>query len=54
MLSPEERHLLIGIMLVLLLGAMVKSYRTHVREINIPKEELTTLDARPTESDGPE
>ena len=54
MLSPEERHLIIGIMLLLLLGAAVKSCRSHVRVQDIPKEELPSLDASPLPSDGPE
>lgn len=45
MLSPEERKLLTGILLVLLLGAVVKACRGRVNVEDIPVEELPTLDS---------
>ena len=44
MLSPEERKLLTGILLVLMLGAVVKTCRSRVEVRPIPKEELPSLD----------
>ena len=45
MLSPAERKLLIGILLVLLLGAAVKHCRQRVTVEEIPREVLPSLDA---------
>lgn len=38
MLSPEERRLIVGILLLLLFGAGVKACRPPVRVQEIPKE----------------
>jgi hypothetical protein len=45
MLSPQERHLLTGVLLVLLLGGLVKACRTRVIPENGPAEALPSLDA---------
>jgi hypothetical protein len=45
MLSPQERHLLVGILLVLMLGGVVKSCRSRVTAAEVPKEVLPSLDA---------
>jgi hypothetical protein len=45
MLSPQERHLLIGILLVLMLGGLVKACRSRVTVVEVPKETLPSLDA---------
>ena len=47
MLSPQERHLLIGILLVLMIGGVVKACRSRVTVEQGPKEALPTLDAPP-------
>jgi hypothetical protein len=44
MLSPQERHLLAGILMVLLLGGLVKSCRSRVRVEQGPKEALPSLE----------
>lgn len=45
MFSPQERHLLIVIALVLLLGAVVKGCRSRVTVEAMPREDLPSLDA---------
>lgn len=45
MFSPQERHLLLVIALVLVLGAVVKGCRSRVTVEAMPREELPTLDA---------
>ena len=40
MLSPQERHLLTGILLVLMLGGLVKACRSRVTVEEGPKETL--------------
>ena len=44
MLSPQERHLLVGILLVLMLGGVVKACRSRVTVEHFPKETLPSLD----------
>jgi hypothetical protein len=44
MLAPQERHLLVGILMVLLLGWGVKSCRDRVTVEHFPKETLPSLD----------
>jgi hypothetical protein len=44
MLSPQERHLLIGILLILLLGALVRGCRTRVTSERGAAEALPSLD----------
>lgn len=52
MLSPEERKLLTGILLVLMLGAVVKACRSRVTVGEVPREVLPSLDspAKPSAS----
>lgn len=47
MLSPQERKLLIGILLLLLLGAAVKGWRNKTEQVNIPHEEIPGLETPP-------
>jgi len=44
MLSPDERKLLIAILLVLMLGGVVKACRSQVTVNEAPKEVLPSLD----------
>lgn len=44
MLSPQERKLLTGILLLLLLGVAVKAWRNRVMEADIPHEVIPGLD----------
>ncbi|CAN5842190.1 hypothetical protein BH11VER1_BH11VER1_22840 [soil metagenome] len=44
MLSPQERKLLTGILLLLLLGAAVKGWRNRAVETVIPHEEISGLE----------
>jgi hypothetical protein len=44
MLAPQERHLLVGILLVLMIGGVVRSCRTRVTVEQVPKETLPSLD----------
>lgn len=46
MLSPQERHLLIAVALVLILGGVVKACRTRVEVEVAPRENLPTLDGQ--------
>jgi hypothetical protein len=45
MLSPQERHLIIGILLVLALGATVKACRSRSLVEQGPKETLPSVAA---------
>jgi hypothetical protein len=45
MLSPQERHLVIGILLVLVLGATVKACRSRVTVEQGPKDTLPSVEA---------
>lgn len=47
MLSPQERKLLIGILLLLLLGAAVKGWRNKAEQVDIPQEEIPGLESAP-------
>jgi hypothetical protein len=47
MLSPQERHLLIGILMILMLGWVVKSCRSRVTVEQGPREVLPSVDAAP-------
>lgn len=43
MLSPQERKLLTGILMLLLLGAVIKGCRHRAVETDIPHEEIPGL-----------
>jgi hypothetical protein len=45
MLSPQERHLLAGILMVLLLGGVMKSCRARVTVEKGPAEALPSVEA---------
>ncbi|MEY4483944.1 MAG: hypothetical protein RL693_1396 [Verrucomicrobiota bacterium] len=47
MLSPQERKLLTGILLLLLLGAVVKGWRHRAVETDIPHAEIPGLEISP-------
>jgi hypothetical protein len=51
MLSPQERHLLITVFLVLVLGALVKSCRHRVTMAEIPKSKESVIQAVPSVDD---
>jgi hypothetical protein len=44
MLSPDERKLIIAILLVLMLGGVVKACRSRVAVEEVPREVLPSLD----------
>lgn len=44
MLSPQERKLIIGILLLLLFGAVVKGWRNRAVQTDIPHEEIPSLE----------
>ena len=47
MLSPEERRLIISILALLMLGAVVRSYRNRVHVENTPAVNLPSVDEIP-------
>ena len=47
MLSPEERRLIIGICLLLMLGAVVKSCRHRVTLENLPPDKQEKIEGLP-------
>lgn len=53
MLSPQERHLLIAIALLLLMGGLVKSCRSRTVEADLPRQPApATLPESPAEPAG--
>jgi hypothetical protein len=53
MLAPQERHLLVGILMVLMLGGVVKSCRSRVTVEQVPREVLPSLDEPPAKAEPP-
>jgi hypothetical protein len=51
MLSPQERHIIIGSMMVLVLGATVKACRSRVEVEQGPKVNLPSVQAAPAKPD---
>jgi hypothetical protein len=50
MFAPQERRLILGICLLLLLGAVVKSFRQTTTTESLPPEQMEKLERLPDET----